>query len=68
MESKTRADYAKGRRRTERTRLSHTHESKVNEVPRPTEKKTPKKNPDKHTKNPPTTKPERTGKLGTGTR
>lgn len=43
MESKTRADYEKGRRRTERTRLSHTHESKVNEVPRPTEKKTPKK-------------------------
>lgn len=54
MESKTRADYEKGRRRTERTRLSHTHESKVNEVPRPTEKKktnqkTPPK-PDKHKK------------------
>lgn len=54
MESKTRADYAKGRRRTERTRLNHIHESKVNEVRRPTEKKknnqkTPPK-PDKHKK------------------
>lgn len=66
MERKTRADYEKGRRRTERTRSCHTHESKVNEIRKCLGqlKNSNNNNNNKIT----TTKPERTGKVGTRTR